>query len=147
MPPEPDDWEEDEDEFDHFTDAQDAIWDSVIEELQQGRKASHWMWFVFPVLEGVGDSPTALFFALRDMEETREYLAHPILGPRLSRCMDLIAQHDDKSAAAILGNTDAYKLHNCATLFARAAEEPTPFQRVLDVFFEGKPAPRTLELL
>ncbi|APE42039.1 hypothetical protein BOO69_00400 [Sulfitobacter alexandrii] len=147
MPPEPENWEDDEDEFDHFTDAQDAIWDSVMAELQDGRKISHWMWFVFPVLEGVGESPTALFFALRDVQETREYLAHETLGPRLTRCMDLIAAHDDKTAAAILGKTDAYKLHNCATLFARAADDPTPFDRVLEVFFDGKPAQRTLDLL
>ena len=139
--------EDHEDEFDHFTDAQETVWTNVVAELRAGQKRSHWMWFVFPVLEGVGQSPTALFFALRDLDEARDYLAHPILGPRLLECIALVLEHRETSAEEMFGATDAFKLHNCATLFGRAASDPAPFQRVLDRFFAGVEAERSLYLL
>ena len=136
-----------EDEYDHFTDAQDTVWPNVTLELTLGRKRSHWMWFVFPVLDGVGQSNTALFFALRDLDEARGYLDHATLGPRLLDCAGLVLTHTDKSAEEIFGKTDAYKLHNCATLFARVWTPPHPFRDILGTFFGGTEALRTLELL
>jgi len=136
-----------EDDFDHFTDAQDSIWPTVTLELTLGVKRSHWMWFVFPVLEGVGNSNTALFFALRDLNEAKDYIAHPILGPRLRDCAGLLLTHAGKPASEILGDTDAWKLQNCATLFAATAPEATVFDELLITFFQAKPAQRTLDLL
>ena len=136
-----------EDEYDHFTDAQDTIWPNVTLELTLGHKRSHWMWFVFPVLEGVGQSSTALFFALRDLDEARGYLDHPVLGPRLADCAGLVLTHPDKTADEIFGPTDAYKLHNCATLFARVPGAPHLFRDILTTFFDGTEAAKTRELL
>lgn len=143
----PDDFEDDEDEFDHFVDAQDTVWSDVLAELDAGAKRTHWMWFVFPVLDGVGQSPTALFFSLRDLQEAREYAAHPVLGPRLAECIQRVLKHSGGSAKAIFGDTDTYKLHNCATLFAHAAPDPKPFRDILTAFFDGTEAPRSREIL
>ena len=140
-------FDEDDDEYDHFVDAQDSVWDAVLRELDEGRKRSHWMWFVFPVLEGVGESGTALFYALRDVEEAEGYLAHPVLGPRLIDCCQRVLDHPRSSAREIFGSTDAWKLHNCATLFRHAAEDPEPFESILRVFFDGRDADRTVDLL
>ena len=136
-----------EEEYDHFVEAQDTVWDDVLAELKAGKKESHWMWFVFPVLEGVGQSPTALFFAMGDLDETRGFAAHSVLGPRLLTCVDLLLAHEGRSAEAILGATDAYKLQNCATLFRHAVPNPAPFNLVLQTFFGGQDAERTVTLL
>ena len=136
-----------DDEFDHFTAAQDTVWDDVIAELTAGAKRTHWMWFVFPVLEGVGQSPNAMLYALRDRDEARAYMAHPVAGPRLAHCVDLVLTHAGTPAATIFGKVDAYKLHNCATLFALAAPASARFGEVLSRFFEGQHAATSLALL
>lgn len=130
-----------------FVDAQDPVLDRVRAELRRGRKASHWMWFVFPQVAGLGSSPTAQRFALSGLDEARAYLAHPVLGPRLRECAQLAADVPAGSAAAVFGHPDDLKLRSSMTVFARAAPGEPVFAAVLDRFFDGAPDPRTLELL
>jgi uncharacterized protein (DUF1810 family) len=103
-----------------FVTAQQDVYEQVLAELRRGRKASHWMWFVFPQLAGLGQSPTSRFFALSGLAEARAYLAHPVLGPRLAQCAQLVAECREP-AARIFGHLDAQKLRSCVTLFLRAA--------------------------
>jgi len=133
-----------------FVTAQDAVLDDVEAELAAGHKRSHWMWFVFPQLAGLGRSPTAQHFAILDLDQARRYLADPVLGPRLLHHVRLMLEHKDKSAHAILGTPDDLKFHSCLTLFQRAAmndEEAWIFDDALRQFYGGKPDPHTLALL
>ncbi|MBP7002042.1 DUF1810 domain-containing protein [Amaricoccus sp.] len=129
-----------------FVAAQDRVWPQVEAELAAGRKASHWMWFVFPQAAGLGRSETARFYALDGLAEARAYLAHPVLGPRLRRAVDLMLGHAGEDAAAILGGIDAIKLRSCLTLFAEAAPEEERFAAALAAFYDG-PDRATLDLL
>ncbi len=130
-----------------FVAAQDPVLDRVRAELRRGRKASHWMWFVFPQLAGLGSSAVARHFALSGLDEARAYLAHPVLGPRLVECAGLAAAVEGGSAAEVFGYPDDLKLRSSMTLFARAAPDTPVFAAVLDRYFDGRPDPRTLELL
>ena len=130
-----------------FVDAQDPVLDGVRAELGRGRKTSHWMWFVFPQVAGLGSSSTARHFALDGLDEARAYLAHPVLGPRLRECAALAAAVGRGGAAEVFGYPDDLKLRSSMTLFARAAPDEPVFAAVLDRFFEGEPDPRTLGLL
>jgi uncharacterized protein (DUF1810 family) len=130
-----------------FVTAQEPVMDRVRAELRRGRKASHWMWFVFPQVAGLGSSPTAQHYALSGLDEARAYLAHPVLGPRLVECAELAAAVEHGSAAQVFGYPDDLKLRSSMTLFARAAPENPVFAAVLDRYFDGEPDPRTLELL
>jgi len=118
-----------------------------VRELQAGRKQTHWMWFIFPQIAGLGTSHMAQRFALASQAEARDYLAHPILGPRLLECTRLLlaAPHDDISA--ILGYPDDLKFRSCVTLFAAVAPDEPVFQEALTKFFHNKPDPRTIDLL
>ena len=116
---------------DDFVAAQDRVWPAVLDELRAGRKTSHWMWFVFPQIAGLGRSPMAQRYALADADEAREYLAHPVLGPRLREVSEILLTHTGLSAFDIFGGIDAMKLRSSMTLFAEATEDPL-FQRVLD---------------
>jgi uncharacterized protein (DUF1810 family) len=127
---------------DDFVSAQDPVWPNVLDELRAGRKASHWMWFVFPQIAGLGRSPMARRYALAGDEEAREYAAHPVLGPRLRECCELLLAHTGLSAFDILGGIDAMKLRSSMTLFARATGDPL-FQQVLDRYYDGEPDPQT----
>jgi uncharacterized protein (DUF1810 family) len=130
-----------------FVDAQDDVYDAALAEIRSGRKRSHWMWFVFPQIDGLGSSPTSRRFAIRNADEARAYLAHPTLGPRLLEAMHaVLASHGD-SASAIFGSPDDLKLRSCASLFASVSEPGSVFERVLARFFGGVPDPRTTELL
>lgn len=129
-----------------FVDAQDGVHEQALAELIAGRKRTHWMWFVFPQLAGLGNSPTAQRFAIRDLGEARAYLAHPVLGPRLARCAEAVLRHHGRTAEEILGYPDDLKLRSSMTLFARAADDPALFERVLDRYYDG-PDDRTLKLL
>ncbi|MEH3157877.1 MAG: DUF1810 domain-containing protein [Sphingomonas taxi] len=132
--------------LDRFVAAQATTHDRALAELRAGRKASHWMWFVFPQIAGLGRSDTARFYAIRDLAEARAYLAHPLLGPRLhAATAAAIAAPGD--AEAIFGGIDAIKLRSSMTLFAAAADDPAAFVAVLDRFFGGKRDPATLALL
>jgi uncharacterized protein (DUF1810 family) len=129
-----------------FVDAQEGVHEQALAELTAGHKRGHWMWFVFPQLDGLGSSPTARRYAIRDLAEARAYLAHPVLGPRLVECAEALLRHDGRSAEEILGYPDDLKLRSSMTLFARAADDPGPFEAVLDRYYEG-PDLRTLQLL
>jgi uncharacterized protein (DUF1810 family) len=133
-----------------FIDAQAAIYDQVVDELNAGRKASHWMWFIFPQLAGLGRSAMAQRYAIRDLDEARRYLADPILGSRLRRCVRLMLHHAGASATEILGSPDDLKFRSCVTLFREAAADEADrslFAQALKQFYAGEPDRRTLELL
>jgi uncharacterized protein (DUF1810 family) len=131
-----------------FVDAQDrgGTYDRALEELRGGRKTSHWMWFVFPQIAGLGRSPTAREYAIGSLGEARAYLAHPVLGGRLREASRAVLQHAGSSAEQILGGIDAVKLRSSMTLFLRAGGEDL-FQEVLAAFFDGEPDPATDQLL
>jgi uncharacterized protein (DUF1810 family) len=127
--------------------AQDRVWPAVVAELTAGAKRTHWMWFVFPQIAGLGSSPTSVRYALVDVAEARAYLAHPLLGPRLRQATELLLAHAGRPAEAILGPIDALKLRSSMTLFAAAAPADPLFRRALDAFHGGRPDPRTLALI
>ena len=130
-----------------FVDAQDRIYDTVVDELTAARKRSHWMWFIFPQLRGLGSSPTAVRFAISSADEARAYLAHELLGPRLRECARMVARIDGRSAQDIFGWPDDMKLRSSMTLFARTADDNADFVAVLDKFYGGEEDPATLALL
>jgi uncharacterized protein (DUF1810 family) len=130
-----------------FVDAQAACYPQVLAELNAGRKRTHWMWFVFPQLAGLGASPTARRFAIASLAEARAYLAHPQLGTRLRECAQAMLRHRGRSAHEILGSPDDLKLKSCATLFARVAPADPVFERLLTAFYDGERDARTLQLL
>jgi uncharacterized protein (DUF1810 family) len=130
-----------------FVTAQERVLDDVRAELRRGRKTSHWMWFVFPQVAGLGSSPTAQHYALSGLDEARAYLAHPVLGRRLVECAELAAAVERGGAAEVFGYPDDLKLRSSMTLFARAAPDVPAFAAVLDRYFDGEPDPRTLDRL
>ncbi|RSV14540.1 DUF1810 domain-containing protein [Sphingomonas sp. ABOLG] len=132
-------------DLDRFVTAQHGSYADALTELRHGRKTSHWMWYVFPQLRGLGHSPTAQHFGIASLDEARAYLAHPLLGPRLHAACAALATASG-SAVDILGPVDAMKLRSSMTLFARAADDPAPFQAIIDRFFDG-PDPATHALL
>lgn len=133
-----------------FLDAQDQIFAEVIEELTNGRNQTHWMWFVFPQLAGLGRSATAEHYAIRNLDQARRYLADPVLGERLREVVRLMVGHKNKSAFEILGSPDDLKFRSCLTLFRKAAAENSDralFGKWLDQFYRGQLDDRTLQLL
>lgn len=136
-------------DLERFVRAQDerGTYDQALRELRAGRKTSHWMWFVFPQIEGLGRSDMARAYAVSGLAEARAYLAHPVLGPRLRECCEALLQVDGGSAVAVLGSVDAMKLRSSMTLFARAEPDEALFIGVLEKFFGGEPDPTTEELL
>jgi uncharacterized protein (DUF1810 family) len=132
-----------------FVDAQDSggTYERALEELRHGRKTSHWMWFVFPQIAGLGQSEMSRRYAVASPEEARAYLDHPVLGPRLVECCEALLSHQGKSAEQILGGIDAIKLRSSMTLFARAATEPGVFEEVLERYFDGEADSATERLL
>jgi len=131
-----------------FLDAQRATYDRALQELGAGRKRSHWMWYVFPQLAGLGFSATSQLYGISDLDEARAYLAHPVLGARLLECVDvLLASPAHLTASEIFGCPDDLKLRSCATLFALASPPGSPFERLLDRFYEGTQDERTVTLL
>jgi uncharacterized protein (DUF1810 family) len=140
-----------EDPFDlqRFVAAQDAggTYDRATAELRRGRKASHWMWFVFPQVAGLGYSPASRTYAITGLAEARAYLAHPVLGPRLTECAAILAGQHGRTAEQIFGEVDALKLCSSMTLFARAAPGEPVFRQVLDQYFGGVPDAATEQRL
>jgi uncharacterized protein (DUF1810 family) len=130
-----------------FVDAQEPIYEQVRRELRAGRKESHWMWYVFPQIAGLGSSPTSVRFALSSLAEASAYLAHPILGPRLKECATLALDVKGRAAREIFGPIDEMKFRSSMTLFARSAPSEDLFQRCLDKYFAGSPDPATLARL
>ena len=134
-------------DLDRFVRAQEGHYAQALAELRAGRKRTHWMWFIFPQLDGLGFSETARWYAIRDLDEARAYLAHPLLGPRLIDCAEALLAVQGRSAREILGTPDDLKLRSCATLFAQVSPGGSIFHRLLEVFFEGVADARTLALL
>ena len=133
-----------------FVTAQAEVYSQVIEELADGYKRTHWMWFIFPQLTGLGHSAIAQRYAVRDLDQARRYLADPILGTRLRHDVRLMMRHEGKSALEILGSPDDLKFRSCLTLFGQAASDSSDrmlFAEALDQFYSGEPDHRTLELL
>lgn len=131
-----------------FVEAQEPIYASVLAELRAGHKRSHWMWFVFPQLAGLGRSPTAQFYGIAGRGEAEAYLAHPLLGPRLGEITAaMLAWAGRRNATAILGSVDALKFRSSMTLFEAIAEDPALFTQALDTFCAGERDPLTLRLL
>jgi uncharacterized protein (DUF1810 family) len=136
-------------DLERFVEAQDAsnTLRDALGELRAGRKVSHWMWFVFPQIAGLGRSPMSRRYAISGLEEARDYLSHPVLGPRLRECAQVVAGLGATSAEAIFGPIDAEKLRSSMTLFLRADAGEPVFQSVLDRFFGGSPDPATDALI
>jgi uncharacterized protein (DUF1810 family) len=132
-----------------FLDAQDAggVYQAAVAELRAGRKRSHWMWYVFPQLAGLGRSSVSRTYAISSLSEARAYLQHPVLGPRLHECAGILSELHGRGARDILGDIDAIKLRSSMTLFAAAAPEDPLFLRVLDVHFKGLPDAATEALI
>jgi uncharacterized protein (DUF1810 family) len=126
---------------------QDGTYARALAELRRGHKTSHWMWFVFPQLDGLGRSPTAQAYAIRSLAEARAYLEHPVLGPRLRECAEALLEVESDDPAAVMGGIDALKLRSSITLFMRAAPEDELFGRVLAKFYAGEADEATDRLL
>jgi uncharacterized protein (DUF1810 family) len=131
--------------LDRFIDAQRAVYDDVVRELRTGRKLTHWMWFIFPQIAGLGRSATAQRYAIESIDEARDYLRHPVLGPRLRECTSNLLEAEERTAEQVLGVVDAMKLRSSMTLFHRAAPADPLFSAALDQFFGGQPDPETDE--
>jgi uncharacterized protein (DUF1810 family) len=138
-----------DDPFDlrRFVDAQARVYDDVRAELRSGRKRSHWMWFIFPQIAGLGHSPMAQRYAISSLQEAQAYLDHPILGPRLKECTQLMANVEGRSALEILGAPDDMKFRSCLTLFAHATQDNQIFLDTLRKYFDGAFDPMTIERL
>lgn len=138
-----------DDPFDlqRFVIAQDPVIDAVREELRRGRKRTHWMWFVFPQLAGLGFSAMAQRYAIASLAEAHAYLAHSVLGPRLRECCELLLAQPDDDIHAVMGSPDDMKLRSCLTLFETAAPAEPVFRQCLQRFYRGEPDGRTLGLL
>jgi uncharacterized protein (DUF1810 family) len=125
--------------LEHFVTAQDAggTYDRVTAELRKGQKVSHWMWFIFPQVAGLGQSATSRTYAISSVDEAKAYLSHPVLGPRLIECSGIVARLTGRTAAEIFGVVDGQKLHSSMTLFRHAAPHEPSFTQVLDAYFDG----------
>jgi len=132
--------------LERFVEAQDRVWDDVLAELRAGRKRTHWMWFVFPQVAGLGRSATAQHYAIADLAEARAYLDHPVLGARLRQACDLLLEHGGRTAHEVLGSPDDVKLRSSMTLFATADPVEPRFPAVLTQWFDG-PDDATVQLL
>ena len=131
-----------------FITAQERIYDTVLAELRGGQKRSHWMWYIFPQIYGLGHSPTAQHYAIKSLGEARQYLNHPVLGARLLECAEAVVAIEGLSVSAIFGYPDDLKLKSSMTLFASITEDPhCVFIRVIEKYFHGEPDERTLHLL
>ena len=130
-----------------FVVAQERNFDAALAEVQRGRKRTHWMWYVFPQIAGLGASEMSRRYAIRSAAEAEAYLRHPVLGPRLVECFEATLAVEGRSAQEIFGSPDDQKLRSCATLFASASPPGAVYERVLEKYFGGAPDDSTLELL
>lgn len=134
-------------DLDRFVTAQESCYDTVMSELKAGDKRSHWMWFVFPQIDGLGTSATARHYAIKSMAEAKAYLSHPLLGIRLQECVALLLQINGKTAYQILSTPDDMKLQSCLSLFSLASPEEPSFKEALAKYYEGEMDVRTIQLL
>lgn len=130
-----------------FLETQNNSYDTALREIRAGRKRSHWMWYIFPQIQGLGYSAMAQHYAIRDLGEAREYLQHPLLGPRLIEISEALLALDEPDPRRVMGSPDDLKLRSCMTLFQCAAPDQPVFGKVLDKFYGGRPDGRTLEIL
>ena len=130
-----------------FVEAQDGVYASVLDELRDGRKKSHWMWFIFPQIRGLGTSAMAQRYAIASLAEARAYVEHPLLGPRLRECTGLALGHPHRSVADIFGFPDDRKFHSSMTLFSKAVAQEEVFARALVQYFDSKEDAKTIALI
>ena len=129
-----------------FVKAQEHDYAQALREIRAGRKRSHWMWYIFPQIQGLGFSSTAQYYAIRDLNEAKAYLAHPVLGPRLKEISEALLELNGLSAHEIFGYPDDLKLRSCMTLFRMADLNCKVFEQVLEKYYDGEPDRRTVEL-
>ena len=139
--------EDDPYDLNRFIEAQEVNYDDALSELRAGRKRTHWMWYVFPQIAGLGNSAMSYRYGIRSEDEARAYLAHPVLGPRLTECAEAVLAIDNRSAHDIFGSPDDLKLKSSATLFAHVSPPGSVFERILDRYYSSERDPRTLALL
>jgi uncharacterized protein (DUF1810 family) len=130
-----------------FVGAQERVYDQVLNELRSGRKRTHWMWYIFPQIAGLGHSSISQHYAIRNAEEARQYLAHPVLGARLRECASILLNLQGRSASEVFGYPDDVKLKSSMTLFAQLEGQQSEFAQVLDTYFQGQQDERTIALL
>ena len=138
---------EDQFNLNRFIEAQNDIYKQVLSELKNGKKQTHWMWFIFPQIDGLGRSPIAKYYAIKSEKEAKNYLAHALLGKRLQECTETILKIDGLTASQIFGFPDNEKLKSSMTLFSSISKQDSPFHQVLLKYFEGKSDNKTLEIL
>ncbi len=134
-------------DLNRFVEAQRDIYEMACAEIRRGQKESHWMWFIFPQIAGLGSSAMAQRYAIRNRAEAAAYLGHPLLGARLLSCVDDLLQVERRTAQEIFGSPDDLKLRSCATLFVKVAPDGSVFHQLLAKFFAGEPDARTVALL
>ena len=130
-----------------FVQAQEQDYERALSEIMGGRKRSHWMWYIFPQIDGLGFSATSRLYAIKSIAEAEAYLSHPVLGPRLTACAEAALGVEGRSANEIFASPDDMKLRSCATLFAQVSPAGSVFHRLLDKYFQGEPDRKTLQLL
>jgi len=135
------------DNLERFVGAQERVYTAALAELRRGKKESHWMWFIFPQIAGLGSSLTARYYAIASLGEARAYLNHPVLGPRLTECTEAVLTHRGRNAEAIFGGVDAMKFRSSMTLFEAASEGSGVFGAALDAFYDGERDAATLRLI
>lgn len=133
--------------LDRFLEAQESKYDIALKEIQNGKKRTHWMWYIFPQLRGLGRSQMAYAYGINGIEEAKAYLAHPVLSARLFEISEALLEHKDKPAYKILGDIDDMKLKSCMTLFSLISENGSVFHQALNCFFDGEQDSNTLDLI
>ena len=133
--------------LDRFLEAQEPMYDTALAEIKKGEKESHWMWYIFPQLRGLGKSQMAYAYGINGLEEAKAYLAHPVLSARLIEISEALLEHTDIIIEDLIGDLDVLKLRSCMTLFAFLSEEGSVFHQVLDCFYDGKMDEHTIELI
>ena len=134
-------------DLNRFISAQEGVYDRALNELRGGLKRSHWMWYIFPQIEGLGNSPTTRQYSIKSLEEARQYLAHPVLGARLVECAEAVLAVQGQSASDIFGHPDDWKLQSSMTLFKLVSGPRSVFESVLDKYYQGKQDSRTLQIV
>ena len=134
-------------DLNRFVQAQKGDYERALSEVKSGRKRSHWMWYIFPQFDGLGFSPTSKRYAIKSSAEAEAYLKHPILGSRLTKCIEAALSVEGRTAHEIFGSPDDMKLQSCATLFAYVSPAGSVFEQLLDKYFQGKRDTKTLRLL
>jgi uncharacterized protein (DUF1810 family) len=134
-------------DLDRFVRAQEGDYQQALSEIMSGRKRSHWMWFIFPQIDGLAFSSTSKLYSIKSIDEARVYFEHAVLGPRLLKCAEAVVGVDNRSATEIFGSPDDLKLRSCATLFASVSPSGSVFERILEKYFRGERDGKTLQLL